>query len=222
MDVPILERSHRLRGLPLSDQGLMIGKDDEVNVPNTAPAVTRESYGLRAGLTSLTFSELEGLRLQLVARLNAPKLRVNRAGRDRGNHGAPLRAYGRSLSEPEPVTITSRVTGPVKAALAIFERWRIDEQQAATILGSEDPLLVTRLRTGAQLLRSRDAQDRARMLIDIYEGVFALFENAKAEQGWIRAPQPNFSGQSILGTMAEGSFLSLLRVKRFIDHVNGR
>jgi hypothetical protein len=116
-----------------------------------------------------------------------------------------------------------RVTGPVKAVLSILDRWRIDDGAASAMLGADEKTYVRGLRLGLNRLRSRDEQDRARMIIRIYEGLYSLVGNRPdAERRWLEQPRPELKDSSVLATMTEGSFASLMRAQAFVDFVNGR
>lgn len=125
-------------------------------------------------------------------------------------------------STDEPVNQMAQVSGTVRAALAVLERWEIGDDLGATILGGGDAGYIAELRSGAESLKTRDAQDRTRLLLDIYVGLYSLLKNPKAEREWIRIPRADFGGTSLLDQMTEGSQLKLFAAKSFVDYVNGR
>lgn len=132
--------------------------------------------------------------------------------------GRPERAAD---ATPQPA-YKGKLTGPVRTLLSIFDRWMIDDRDAALFLGSNSPEFMKDLRVGTAGLNSRDTKDRARYLIEIYEGVQGLLRDPAAERSWIGVPLQGLEGQSILGIMKRGSITDLLYVKSFIDHANGR
>jgi DNA-binding protein HU-beta len=113
-------------------------------------------------------------------------------------------------------------SGPIKAALHVLDRWHIADPLGAIILGSPEPDFVAGLRAGIRDLATRDMQDRARLLLDIYEGVFTLLRDPKAERDWIRIPREDFAGRTLLDLMTEGSQRNLIQVQAFVDYSNGR
>ncbi len=125
-------------------------------------------------------------------------------------------------NQPTAPRSPARIAAPVKTALAIFDRWKIDDQVGASILGERSPEFVALLRVGRTVLRSRDAQDRAALFIRLYEGIYSLFSNSETERQWIRKAQPHLEGGSILDLLTEGSFLNLARAQAFVDFLNGR
>jgi hypothetical protein len=112
--------------------------------------------------------------------------------------------------------------GLAKAVLRVLERWDIADSLGAVILGATDGDFVDRLRSDGRNLATRDTQDRARLLLDIYEGVHALLREPEAERDWIRAPRTDFSGRSVLDLMTAGSQRNLIRAQAFVDYANGR
>jgi len=115
-----------------------------------------------------------------------------------------------------------RVTGPVRTLLSIFARWDISDQDAAKLLGKEAAQYIVDLRSGTAGLGDRDTQDRARLLLGIYEAVHSLLREADEEKSWLRAAMPTLGGRSLIELMQNGSFADLLLAKSFIDHANGR
>jgi DNA-binding protein HU-beta len=113
-------------------------------------------------------------------------------------------------------------TGIAKTFLAVLARWNIPERLASTILGSDREGFIAELAAGDAVLGSRDMRDRARLFLDIYEGVFGLLGDKQPEREWIRAPREDFAGQSLLDLLAEGSQRNLIRALAFIDYINGR
>ena len=125
------------------------------------------------------------------------------------------------LLQPQP-TYRGRLSGPVRTLLSIFDRWEIETNVAAILLGFRSGDLIKDLRVGTIGLDTRDTKDRARTLIKIYEGVNSLLQNAEAERSWIRAPLERMNHRSLLDVMREGSMADLLYAKSFVDYLNGR
>lgn len=63
---------------------------------------------------------------------------------------------------------------------------------------------------------------RARLFLDIYEGIFSLLRNPEAEREWIAVPRQELDGQSVYDLMTEGSVRDLIRAQAFVDYANGR
>jgi hypothetical protein len=114
------------------------------------------------------------------------------------------------------------VSGSVRAVLAVLRRWDISNELAARILGGVEADHVARLRSGLSGLRTRDDFDRARLLLDIYEGIFSIFRDPESERSSIRAPRMDLGGRSLLDMMSECSQRNLMRAQAFVDYLNGR
>jgi hypothetical protein len=125
------------------------------------------------------------------------------------------------LPEQRPA-YRGKVTGAVRTLLSIFDRWQIDENDAALFLGSGAASFVKDLRAGTAGLTARDTKDRAGLLVKVYEGVHSLMHDEEAERSWIRAPLGALGDRSILDIMRGGSLFDLMYVNKYIDHVNGR
>jgi Protein of unknown function (DUF2384) len=130
--------------------------------------------------------------------------------------------WARAVSPEQRPAYRGKVTGAVRTLLSIFDRWQIDENDAALFLGSGAANFVKDLRAGTAGLTARDAKDRAGLLVKIYEGVHSLMHDEKAERSWIRAPLGALGDRSILDIMRGGSLFDLMYVNKYIDHVNGR
>jgi hypothetical protein len=134
------------------------------------------------------------------------------------------RNLGRSVQSPRQRTpdYRGKVTGHVHVLLSIFDRWQIADKEAVVFLGSDNVEFVNDLRKGSIGLGNRDAKDRARIIMRIYEGVHSLMRSADAERSWIRAPLPALNGRTVLDIMRDGSMSDLIYINQFVDYVNGR
>ncbi|MGA7070402.1 hypothetical protein [Bradyrhizobium sp.] len=115
-----------------------------------------------------------------------------------------------------------RVSGPIRSLLSIFARWEISDQDAAKLLGKETAQYLADLRAGTAGLTGRDTQDRARLLLEIYEAVHSLLREAAEEKSWLTAAMPALEGRNLFEIMHNGSIADLLLTKSFADHANGR
>jgi hypothetical protein len=115
-----------------------------------------------------------------------------------------------------------RVTGPVQGLFAIFDRWQINDQKAAILLGLQSTANLADLKAGTAGLGTRDLQDRARLIMNIYEGVHSLVRELDAERSWINGSMPGLGGRSLLEVMKQGSIVDLMTAKAFVDHANSR
>jgi hypothetical protein len=126
-----------------------------------------------------------------------------------------------NTNNPAP-TFRSRISGPVRVLLALFERWEIDDGIAAVLLGASTASFITDLRNGTTTLNSRDMQDRAKLIVAIYEGVHSLLQQKNDERQWINSSLQELNNHSVLELMQRGSISDFLFVQSFVDHANGR
>jgi hypothetical protein len=132
------------------------------------------------------------------------------------NTGAP------GIHPPPKLAFRGRVTGPVQGLFAIFDRWQINDQKAAILLGLQSTANLADLKAGTAGLGTRDLQDRARLIMNIYEGVHSLVRELDAERSWINGSMPGLGGRSLLEVMKQGSIVDLMTAKAFVDYANGR
>jgi hypothetical protein len=96
-------------------------------------------------------------------------------------------------SEPR---FQGRISGPIRSLISIFARWEISDQDAAKLMGKETAQYLADLRAGTAGLTGRDTQDRARLLLGIYEAVHSLLREAAEEKSWLRGAMPALDGRS--------------------------
>jgi hypothetical protein len=118
--------------------------------------------------------------------------------------------------------ILSRVDATYEGLFAIFDRWQINDQKAAILLGLQSTANLADLKAGTAGLGTRDLQDRARLIMNIYEGVHSLVRELDAERSWINGSMPGLGGRSLLEVMKQGSIVDLMTAKAFVDYANGR
>lgn len=107
-------------------------------------------------------------------------------------------------SEP-PMPPPSLLSVPIRAVLAVLRRWSISDQAETVMFGTDGSFA-----------------QRARLFLDIYEGIFSLLRNPEAEREWIAVPRQELDGQSVYDLMTEGSVRDLIRAQAFVDYANGR
>jgi hypothetical protein len=90
------------------------------------------------------------------------------------------------------------------------------------VLGQQSSSFIGDLRAGSTGLDTRDLQDRARLILSIYEGVHSLLQDPDAERTWINAKLAALDNNSILDIILRGSISDLTYAKSYVDYVNGR
>ena len=122
-----------------------------------------------------------------------------------------------------PVSVVSRLTGPIQLLNKILETWRLDKADAVSLLGLEpsDQGYAADVLAGRTALRGRDAKDRLAYLIQIRMALSALFRDEGVENEWLREPQVPLDGKEPMQLLLEGSMENLLLVKEYVEAATG-
>ena len=122
-----------------------------------------------------------------------------------------------------PVSVASRLTGPIQLLNKILETWRLDKADAVSLLGLEpsDQGYAADVLAGRTALRGRDAKDRLAYLIQIRMTLSAWFRDEQAENEWLREPQEPLDGEVPMSLLLEGPMGNLLLVKEYIEAATG-
>lgn len=120
---------------------------------------------------------------------------------------------------PEPIS-DEEAAAMWRASLALFRRWQITDQQAATLL---DMTSRTFARWKANNLGriSRDCKARLSNLMGIHKALRIIFRDPERSYAWVKAPNTAFGGQSALDVMLGGELTDLIRVRRYLDVERG-
>ena len=127
-------------------------------------------------------------------------------------------------SEAKTSRSCGRLSGPVQFVKKLLEDWRLEEKDAASLLGLEP----SDLRYGADLLAGRtgivgdNAKDRIACLLLIRATLDSLFRDKDVENDWLREPQAMLDDKEPMTLLLEGSMENLLLVKEYVEVVSGR
>lgn len=118
---------------------------------------------------------------------------------------------------------SGRISGPVAMLKSMAEKWHLQPDQLAILLGYEtyEADAVTKLLTGATTLRGRDQKDRATYLLAIYGLLQSVFHDSAVGHDWLTENKQALGGESPLGRMLKGSMEDLLSVKRLVQVLAG-
>lgn len=108
---------------------------------------------------------------------------------------------------------------PTQLVHRIFETWRLEARDKATLLGLEesDQLLAREFLAGKAKISGRDIKDRIGYLILIKSTLYSLFQNEDVENEWLRETHGPLGDRTPLGLLLDGSMKSMLLVKEFCD-----
>jgi Protein of unknown function (DUF2384) len=120
---------------------------------------------------------------------------------------------------PEPIT-DAEAAAMFRAALNLFGRWGVSDDQAATILDMKSRTYA-RWKTGAFGQFGRDIKARLSNLMGIHKALRIMFREPGRGYAWIKSPNDAFGGRSALDVMLGGELTDLMRVRRYLDAERG-
>ena len=127
-------------------------------------------------------------------------------------------------SEAEASPSRRRLSGPVQFIKKLLEAWRLEEKDAASLLGLEasDLRYAADLLAGRAAIEGRDAKDRIAYLFLIRATLDSLLRDEDVENDWLRAPHAMLDDKAPMTLLLEGSMENLLLVKEYVEVVSGR
>lgn len=112
------------------------------------------------------------------------------------------------------------------AALQAFgrlcERWRLDNNEAAALLGVS-PSTWDRIKSGKwQNALSQDQMTRVSAVVGVFKGLHLLFADTMADR-WPRLPNksPIFGRLSPVAAMIEGGIPRMIETRQYVDALRG-
>jgi hypothetical protein len=119
----------------------------------------------------------------------------------------------------EPVT-QAEAAAMFRAALNLFGRWEITDEQASTLL--DMPVRTYRRWKAEGPGRiSRDGAARLSNLMGIHKALRIIFSEANRGYAWIKAENTALGGASALDVMLGGELTDIMRVRRYLDAIRG-
>lgn len=115
----------------------------------------------------------------------------------------------------------AEIAAMTRAVMTLFERWRLSDQEAATLLGGITTKSVQRWRQGKPARIGRDQADRMSNLLGIHKALRLLLRSQTRGYEWIRQPNDAFGGRPALDIMLGGGLTDLMRVRHYLDAVRG-
>ena len=127
-------------------------------------------------------------------------------------------------NEAEASPSRRRLSGPVQFIKKLLEAWRLEEKDAASLLGLEpsDLRYAADLLAGRASIEGRDAKDRIAYLFLIRATLDSLLRDEDVENDWLRAPHAMLDDKAPMTLLLEGSMENLLLVKEYVEVVSGR
>jgi uncharacterized protein (DUF2384 family) len=108
-----------------------------------------------------------------------------------------------------------------RAAIKLFERWQLTDEQACILLGDIAKRTYQRWKKGELGRVGVDLAARLSNLLGIHKALRLLFSEPQRGYHWIKKPNETFDGQSALQVMLAGQLTDLMRVRRYLDASRG-
>ena len=108
-----------------------------------------------------------------------------------------------------------------RAAVRLFERWKISDKEAVVLLGGLSPRTYARWKAGQLGRLDRDRKARLSNLMGIHKALRLTFTDPDRVYRWVRRPNAVFGGRSALDVMLDGELTDLMRVRRYLDAERG-
>lgn len=107
-----------------------------------------------------------------------------------------------------------------RAALNLFGKWEITDEQAATLL--DMPVRsYRRWKADGPGRISRDGAARLSNLMGVHKALRIIFTEPGRGYAWIKAGNAAFGGASALDVMLGGELTDIMRVRRYLDATRG-
>lgn len=119
----------------------------------------------------------------------------------------------------DPVT-QDEAAAMFRAALNLFAKWKLTDEQAATLL--DMPVRsFRRWKAEGPGRISRDGRARLSNLMGIHKALRIIFSEPQRGYGWIRSGNAALAGASALDVMLGGELSDITRVRRYLDAERG-
>lgn len=107
-----------------------------------------------------------------------------------------------------------------RAALNLFSKWGITDEQAATLLDMT-PRTFARWKAEGPGRISRDGRTRLSNILGIHKALRIIFHEPQRGYDWITTANTAFGGASALEVMLGGELTDIMRVRRYLDAERG-
>ena len=111
------------------------------------------------------------------------------------------------------------LSGALRAVLNILDAWVVPVPDRLALLGCDRNTYNRWLQTRELGEMQPDTLERLSYVLGIYRALHELFPDPVHADGWVHRPNgaPEFSGETPLARMAQGTVDDLATVRRFLD-----
>ena len=113
--------------------------------------------------------------------------------------------------------MASEAEAAVRAALRLFDRWRISDDAARKILGGLPPETYSRWKAGNIGRIGHHRAVRLSLLMGIHMGLRLFFKDPDRGYAWVTKPNEAFGGKSPIEVMAHRDISGLAHVHRYLN-----
>ncbi|HUA76308.1 MAG TPA: MbcA/ParS/Xre antitoxin family protein [Acetobacteraceae bacterium] len=126
------------------------------------------------------------------------------------------------IPDPDSTRITrDEAAALIRAAFALFEKWRVTDAEARTLLGQPSASTFYRWKRGAVGTVPADTLWRLADLIGIHKALRYVFSDPERGYAWVRRPNLAFGGKSALARMLAGAPSDIAAVRAYLDAERG-
>jgi hypothetical protein len=108
-----------------------------------------------------------------------------------------------------------------RAMVNIFDRWRVSDVDASTVLGGISAKTFRRWKDGEFGRVNRDLADRMSNLLGIHKALRIIFSDPQTGYAWVTTANDALAGRSPLEIMKGGGMEDVVRIRRYLDSVRG-
>ena len=130
-----------------------------------------------------------------------------------------LRLVETTQAPPGPSFSDEESQAMQRAVINLFDRWDLNDEQAAILLGGIAPRTYQRWKSDEYGRVGVDLAARLSNLLGIHKALRLLFKEATRGYRWIQTPNAAFDERSALDIMLGGQLTDLMRVRRYLDGV---
>jgi hypothetical protein len=123
--------------------------------------------------------------------------------------------------EPSSAITDEEAAAMLRAAVNLFDLWKLTDKQAATFLDATVRSYARWKTSGKAGSWPRDLKARLSNLMGVHKALRIVFRDQQRGYAWIHAANSAFGGKSALDVMLGGELTDLMRVRRYLDSERG-
>lgn len=109
----------------------------------------------------------------------------------------------------------------LRAFFNICEKWKLSTDETIRLLGEPSRATFFKWKRGEVTKLSSDQLTRISIVLGVYKALRLLFPTAEQADAWINKPNSHFGGRPAKEQFCQGSMLTMLDLRRYLDAVRG-